>query len=123
MKKRIIIIAGSGFAGMWAAISAARLVHREKANDRIEIFLVSPEPALTIRPRLYEAVLENMAPSILHVLEAAGVHYIAGYVTDIDAENKNVQVIFPDEVELISSSFFLGMFGKSILQYASKQIP
>lgn len=91
MKKRIII-AGSGFAGMWAAISAARLVHMEKANDRIEIFLVSPEPALTIRPRLYEAVLENMAPSILHVLKAAGVHYIAGYVTDIDAENKTISV-------------------------------
>ncbi|MCR5990430.1 FAD-dependent oxidoreductase [Enterobacter ludwigii] len=91
MKKRIII-AGSGFAGMWAAISAARLVHMEKANDRIEIFLVSPEPALTIRPRLYEAVLENMAPSILHVLEAAGVHYIAGYVTGIDAENKTISV-------------------------------
>ncbi|WP_079230908.1 NAD(P)/FAD-dependent oxidoreductase [Enterobacter ludwigii] len=91
MKKRIII-ADSGFAGMWAAISAARLVHMEKANDRIEIFLVSPEPALTIRPRLYEAVLENMAPSILHVLKAAGVHYIAGYVTDIDAENKTISV-------------------------------
>lgn len=41
-------------------------------------------------------------------------------IDNIDAENKNVQVIFPDEVELISSSFFLGMFGKSILQYASK---
>ena len=91
MKKRIII-AGSGFAGMWAAISAARLVHMENANDRIQIFLVSPEPTLTIRPRLYEAVLENMAPSILDVLQAADVQYISGIVTNIDAKNKTISV-------------------------------
>jgi NADH dehydrogenase len=91
MKKRIII-AGSGFAGMWAAISAARLVHMENANDRIQIFLVSPEPALTIRPRLYEAVLENMAPSILDVLQAADVQYISGVVTNIDTKNKTISV-------------------------------
>lgn len=89
MKKRIIV-AGAGFAGMWAAISAARLVKQENAEDKIDVFLVSPEPKLVIRPRLYEPVLEDVAPSIVNVLSAANVKYIAGTVNHIDEKNKKL---------------------------------
>ena len=53
--KRLLII-GAGFAGMYAATSAARLRHLQGVSpDDLEIALISPEPFLVIRPRLYEA--------------------------------------------------------------------
>lgn len=45
---------------------------------------------------------------------------IAENIDNYDLTNKSVEVIFPDNVETISSSFFLGMFGRSILKYAEK---
>lgn len=113
MNKRIIV-AGAGFAGMWAAISAARLVHLNNADDRVDIFLVSPEPKLTIRPRLYEAVLDSMDPSILEVLQAANVKYIRGRVVDIDAKNKTITVSKPEEESTVSFDSFVLAAGSQV---------
>ncbi|XXD10090.1 NAD(P)/FAD-dependent oxidoreductase [Klebsiella sp. R445] len=113
MKKRIIV-AGAGFAGMWAAISAARLVHLKNADDQIDIFLVSPEPKLTIRPRLYEAVLESMDPSIFEVLQAANVKYIRGRITDIDTKNKKITVSKPDEQTQVNFDSFVLAAGSQV---------
>lgn len=113
MNKRIIV-AGAGFAGMWAAISAARLVHLKNADDQVDIFLVSPDPKLTIRPRLYEAVLENMDPSILEVLKAANVKYIQGRVTDIDTKNKTITVSKPDEETQVNFDSFVLAAGSQV---------
>lgn len=113
MKKRIIV-AGAGFSGMWAAISAARLVHLKNAENQIDIFLVSPEPKLTIRPRLYEAELTNMAPSILEVLQAANVKYISGSVIDIDAINKTITVEKTNEKTLVNYDAFVLATGSRV---------
>ncbi|MGK3631780.1 NAD(P)/FAD-dependent oxidoreductase [Enterobacter cloacae] len=113
MNKRIII-AGAGFAGMWAAISAARLIHLNNAANQVDIFLVSPEPKLTIRPRLYEAVLEKMDPSILDVLEAANVKYIRGRVIDIDTQNKTITVQKPDEETQVNFDSFVLAAGSQV---------
>ncbi|MEB6377681.1 FAD-dependent oxidoreductase [Leclercia adecarboxylata] len=113
MNKRIIV-AGAGFAGMWAAISAARLVHLNHADDRVEIFLVSPEPKLTIRPRLYEAVLESMDPSILEVLKAANVNYIRGRVINIDVENKTITVSKPEGEATVNFDSFVLAAGSQV---------
>ena len=91
MKKKIVI-AGSGFAGMWAAISAARAVALADREQDVEITIVSPSANLTIRPRLYEAVLENMNPDIAPVLEAVGVRHIAGLVQTIDAGARRLEI-------------------------------
>nr|WP_272903144.1 FAD-dependent oxidoreductase [Xenorhabdus sp. Sc-CR9] len=50
--------------------------------------LVSPKPNVTIRPRLYEAKLDNMSPDISKQIAAAGVEYIAGKIEKIDSDNK-----------------------------------
>ena len=39
---RKIVVAGSGFAGMWAAISAARAVALTGREQDIEVTIVSP---------------------------------------------------------------------------------
>ena len=57
-----VIIAGSGFAGLWAAIAAARAAHVAGKSDELAITVVSPVAELHMRPRLYEPSLENMAP-------------------------------------------------------------
>lgn len=85
-----IIIAGSGFAGLWAALSAARAVHLAGKGEEVAITMISPSPNLIIRPRLYEAVLDNMAPDISALLTAVGVTHLAGIVDNIDANRKQV---------------------------------
>ncbi len=87
-----IVIAGSGFAGFWAAVSAMRAVALAGKEQSVEVTMVSPTPNVTIRPRLYEAVLENMSPDISAQLAAIGVRHLAGLVEQIDGENKTLVV-------------------------------
>ncbi|NJO32231.1 MAG: FAD-dependent oxidoreductase [Rhodospirillales bacterium] len=99
-----IIIAGSGFAGMWAALAAARAIALQGRDEDVAVTIVSPSPHLTMRPRLYEAVLENMNPDIAPLLKAVGVRHIAGLVQKIDAGSHRV------EIELVAG-------GRSSLPY------
>ena len=56
-----IVIIGAGFAGMYAALSAARLRDiRGVSPEELEIALVAPEPTLVVRPRLYEPKPETL---------------------------------------------------------------
>lgn len=87
-----IIVAGSGFAGLWASISASRAIALAGKEDEVEVIMVSPSPTLTIRPRLYEALLHNMNPDVKAVLDAIGTRYIAGTVESIDSEGKSVSI-------------------------------
>lgn len=48
MKKQILIV-GSGFSGMWAAVSAARLSALE-GNNSLSIAVLAPVPELRVRP-------------------------------------------------------------------------
>ncbi|WPP71522.1 FAD-dependent oxidoreductase [Acinetobacter pittii] len=91
MSKRIII-AGSGFAGLWAALAAQRAIYLASQEQNIEVVLVSPNPNVDIRPRLYEAVLENMYPDISEVLSVVDVKYVAGWVNEIDAAAQNLVI-------------------------------
>ncbi|RSO58031.1 NAD(P)/FAD-dependent oxidoreductase [Acinetobacter lactucae] len=87
-----IIIAGSGFAGLWAALAAQRAIHLASQEQNIEVVMVSPSPNVDIRPRLYEAVLENMYPDISEVLSVVDVKYVAGWVNEIDAAAQNLVI-------------------------------
>ncbi|AOM84802.1 NAD(P)/FAD-dependent oxidoreductase [Acinetobacter baumannii] len=91
MSKRIII-AGSGFAGLWAALAAQRAIHLASQEQNIEVMMVSPSPNVGIRPRLYEAVLENMNPDISKLLTVVGVKFLAGWVNKINADQQTIEV-------------------------------
>jgi NADH dehydrogenase len=95
-----IVIAGSGFAGMWAAVSAARAVSLAGKEEDIEVIVVSPTASLTIRPRLYEAVLEDMNPDLVPLFEAVGVSHIAGLVQTIDAGARLIEIGKNDGTQL-----------------------
>lgn len=80
-----ILIAGSGFAGLWAALSAARAVSLAGREGDVEVTIVSPTPNVAIRPRLYEADLSNMYPDVSALLAAVGVRHLAGLVDAVDS--------------------------------------
>lgn len=88
MKQQILIL-GAGFAGMWAALSAARLTDLHGRHD-IEITVLAPRPELRIRPRFYEAGVENFAAPLLPLFAATGVKFITGVASEIDSTSQQV---------------------------------
>lgn len=88
-----ILIAGTGFSGVWAALSATRAIALAGKEDSVRVTVISPAPNLVIRPRLYEAVLDNMNPDVSELLAAVGAQYVAGTVESIDAEKRTVAIV------------------------------
>ncbi|WP_456282685.1 FAD-dependent oxidoreductase [Cupriavidus sp. JZ107] len=85
MSKQVVIV-GAGFAGMYAALAAARLRDRHGvAPDAIEIVVVAPEAAITLRPRLYERAPATMAAPLDALFDTVGVRFVAGWVEAVDA--------------------------------------
>lgn len=88
-----LLIIGAGFAGMYAALSAARLRDiRGVSPEELEIALVAPEPTLVVRPRLYEPKPETLTAPLLDVLEAIDVLYVQGSAETIDTKSRMVQI-------------------------------
>lgn len=82
MTQRILII-GAGFAGMWSALSAVRLLDQTGRED-IEIALIAPKQELHMRPRLYEPNPAAMITPLDDIFQKTGVTFIPGQVDDID---------------------------------------
>ena len=80
-----IVIVGGGFAGVWAALAAAELKRANWRRSRdVGIRLLSRDPWLTIRPRLYESSLEGVRVPLDEVLAPAGVELGVAAVHGID---------------------------------------
>lgn len=98
MTKRIVII-GTGFAGMYSALSAARLRAEQGVSpEALEIVVVSPEPVMTVRPRLYEDNPHDMAASLEPLFSCADVQFIQGHVDLIQTEKDQIEILSPDGV-------------------------
>jgi NADH dehydrogenase len=88
-----LVIVGAGFAGMYAALSAARLRDiRGIAPEELEIALIAPEPTLVVRPRLYEPKPEALTAPLLDVLNAIDVVYVQGSAKTIDTRSRTVEM-------------------------------
>lgn len=92
MKQKILII-GAGFAGLWSALAAVRRLELEGAREAVDVVVVSPEPVLTIRPRLYEANPEAMVAPLGKLFEDAHILYIQGNVTEIRTHSHEVDLL------------------------------
>ena len=92
-----ILIVGAGFAGMYAALSAARLRHEQAISaDTLDIAVVAPEPRLVIRPRLYERAPETMVAPLAELFDAVDVRYEKGLVDVIDSAAKSAAIVGRD---------------------------
>ncbi|MDA1076284.1 MAG: FAD-dependent oxidoreductase [Proteobacteria bacterium] len=81
-----IVVAGAGFAGMWAALAGAR--QAALSGVEVSIQLISPTAHLTIRPRLYQSNPQALAVPLHRTLQPVGVEHVAATVRSIDAVNK-----------------------------------
>jgi len=80
-----VVVLGSGFAGLWAALGAARrLDELGVAPGGVKITVLSSQPYHDIRVRNYEADLTPCRIPLRDVLDPAGVGHIAADVTAID---------------------------------------
>ncbi len=89
-----LVIIGAGFAGMYAALSAARLRDIHGASpEQLEIALVAPEPTLVVRPRLYESKPETLTAPLQDVLKSIDVVYVQGSAETIDTKSRTVVIV------------------------------
>lgn len=95
-----LVIIGAGFAGMYAALSAARLREIQGVSPEVlEIALIAPEPTLVVRPRLYEPKPETLTAPLLDVLKAIDVVYVQGSVETIDAKSRSIGIAAKNAVK------------------------
>jgi NADH dehydrogenase len=90
MRQKQIVIVGGGFAGVWAAMGASRLLRRHGAESRVGITLVSPDDALVVRPRLYESDLSGVRVPLSGVLSPVGIDHRRATVERIDAGGRRL---------------------------------
>lgn len=89
-----LVIIGAGFAGMYAALSAARLRDIEGVSpEELEIALVAPEPTLVVRPRLYEPKPETLTAPLQDLFKAINVIYVQGSAETIDTKIRTVEIL------------------------------
>lgn len=88
MQQQILII-GAGFAGMWSALSAVRLLDQQQRLD-VNVTLLAPQAELRVRPRFYETDLASTVAPLGPLFGAVGVRFVQGSATQIDAASKRV---------------------------------
>lgn len=88
MGKKILVV-GAGFAGMWAALSAARLADQHQSQT-VEITVIAPQPELRVRPRFYENAVETLVAPLQPLFDVTGVRFLCGTVSRILPASKTV---------------------------------
>lgn len=88
MRKQILIV-GAGFAGMWAALSAARLAEKNQ-QQAVDITVIAPQPELRIRPRFYESDVSSLVAPLQPLFDATGIRFLRGSVSQIHPADKTV---------------------------------
>jgi NADH dehydrogenase len=86
-----VLVLGSGFAGLWAALGAARRLDELGAADgAVDVTVVSSQPFHDIRVRNYEADLSACRIPLQDLLDPVGVGHITADVTGIDPSRSSV---------------------------------
>lgn len=84
-----ILIVGAGFAGVWSALSAARLLDKYDCED-VDITLLAPQAELRIRPRFYEPDVHRMYAPLDELFDSVGVRFVKGMANRIDEQAQTV---------------------------------
>lgn len=93
MSKNLVVV-GAGFAGLWSAIAARRLIHLNGGEATgIQVTLVAPEPKLVVRPRLYEENAGSMTAPLSELFAVVGVKFVQGSVEKIHTGTQSVDIV------------------------------
>jgi NADH dehydrogenase len=86
-----VVVIGSGFAGLWAALGAARrLDELAVPPGKVDITVLSAKPFHDVRVRNYETDLSACRIPLADLLDPVGVARVATQVTAIDTEARSV---------------------------------
>ena len=86
-----VLVLGSGFAGLWAALGAARrLDELGVPQGDVDVMVISSQPFHDIRVRNYEADLRPCRIPLQELLVPVGVGHTTADVTGIDASAATV---------------------------------
>ena len=92
-----VVVVGSGFAGLWAALGAARrLDELAVPAGTVNVTVLSAKPFHDIRVRNYEADLRACRIPLADVLDPVGVAHITAKVTAIDPVARTVTAVGGD---------------------------
>ena len=94
--KRIVVI-GAGFAGLWAAVGAARKLDELGIGaDEVSVTMVNRDRWHAIRVRNYEPDLSDVRVSLDDVLGPVGIPLMVGDVAGIDVQGWTLSVATGD---------------------------
>ncbi|GAA4290216.1 NAD(P)/FAD-dependent oxidoreductase [Mycobacterium paraffinicum] len=86
-----MVVIGSGFAGLWAALGAARrLDELAIPTGAVAITVLATQPFHDVRVRNYEADLRPCRIPLAGLLDPVGVAHVATEVTAIDTDARTV---------------------------------
>src|SRR5258708_13000451 len=86
-----ILVLGAGFAGLWAAIGAARKIDQiGPAASEVEILVVDRNDYHNIRVRNYEVDLSDVTIPLPDVLDPIGVNHMRAEVQAVDPSPRHV---------------------------------
>jgi NADH:ubiquinone reductase (H+-translocating) len=94
-----VVVLGSGFAGLWAAVGAARRLDELHIPARdVVVTVISSQPFHDIRVRNYESDLTACRIPLSDVLDPVGVVHITADVAAIDTVARTVTITGTDGV-------------------------
>jgi len=112
-----IVVLGAGFAGLWAAIGAARKRDEIGAAGRdIEIHLIDRNPYHNIRVRNYEADLSEVALPLGPLLDPIGVTHGLGEVEAIDPAHRQISLVTSGGEETLSYDRLVLALGSEVMR-------
>ncbi|HYH14193.1 MAG TPA: FAD-dependent oxidoreductase [Flavisolibacter sp.] len=114
LKKKHLVIIGSGFAGFWSAMSAIRQSRYLGKEDQLRITVINKESYLTIRPRLYESDLSNTRYSLRYYYEPAGIHFIQGEVRYVNPDKNELEVVTGEEKQWLQYDYLVLSTGSKV---------
>ncbi|MEU8996553.1 FAD-dependent oxidoreductase [Streptomyces caniferus] len=92
-----VLVLGGGFAGLWSAAAAARLLRGHTAGPAgHSVALLTPHPDLVLRPRLYEPEPARLRVPLDRALKPVGVRRIRATATAVDTAGRRVTATAPD---------------------------
>jgi NADH:ubiquinone reductase (H+-translocating) len=114
-----IVVLGAGFAGLWAAIGAARKRDEIGAAGRdIEICVVDRNPYHNIRVRNYEADLSEVALPLSQLLDPIGVRHGIGEVEAIDPARREISLVTGSGDETLAYDRLVLALGSEVMRPA-----
>lgn len=111
-----IVVLGAGFAGLWAAIGAARKRDEIGASSDIEIRVVDRNPYHNIRVRNYEVDLSEVAIPLPQLLDPIGVSHGIGEVKTIDPARREISLVTPGGEETLTYDRLVLALGSEVMR-------